>query len=283
MSPVLALAACTGGGSSSGAGNDEPSPSRSTVHQGKAGVENRAGEDPTGPIRDLFKQGLPQNAGGVESSFSPAYDFDQDSCYPAAAITQLGVINPGLNFVGGATGGCREPDGLKRSQLYARSTCNNGWCAVTYGTYFEKDVPSSGGSAITGAGHNHDWEHVITWINQSTNQVEYVSVTAHGSYHTTPRDQVSFEGTHPKVVYHQDGASTHALRLGNGSDEPVENASGAWFHPPLVDWNGFPSTELRDKLMNADFGHAQLDLRDASYASKLAAAKPSDVPLDPNG
>ncbi|MFE7069692.1 NPP1 family protein [Streptomyces sp. NPDC057620] len=228
-------------------------------------------------------KGLPQKAGGTESSFSPAFDFDKDSCYPAVAITQLGVVNPGLDFVGGATGQCRDPEDLNRNQLYARSTCNNGWCAVMYALYFEKDVPSAGGNAITGAGHNHDWEHVISWINQSTNQVEYVSVTAHGSYHTTARDQVLFEGTHPKVVYHQDGGSTHALRLGNGTDEPVENDSGAWVHPPLVDWNGFPSTELRDKLMNADFEHAQLDLRDSSYASKLAQAKPQDVPLDPNG
>jgi hypothetical protein len=290
LSPVLALAACA---SNSSGADSHASPSKGASQksqQGKKGIKNR--DEFTDSLQNIFFQGLPQNAGGLESSFAPAYDFDQDSCYPAAAITQLGEINPGLPLTGDITEGCREPADLERTQLYARSICNNGWCAVMYGTYFRKDESQrpigNPGTEVnnrpsTGTGHTNDWEHAISWINQSTNQVEFVSVTAHGDYHTFPRSEVQFENTHPKIVYHKDGFLTHVLRVADGSDQQVQNASGAWFHPPLVDWNGFPTTKLRDKLVNADFGEAKLDLRDGSFQEHLAKAKPQEVPLNPNG
>ncbi|GAA3419138.1 NPP1 family protein [Streptosporangium vulgare] len=59
-------------------------------------------------------------------------------------------------------------------------------------------------------------------MNQASNQVEYVSTTQHSSVVTYPRSQVRFDGSHPKVVYHKDGASTHFIRLANGNDEPPE-------------------------------------------------------------
>ena len=36
---------------------------------------------------------LPQNAGGYDASFSPAYDYDTDGCYPASAIDAAGNVN----------------------------------------------------------------------------------------------------------------------------------------------------------------------------------------------
>ncbi|MGI5214678.1 NPP1 family protein [Plantactinospora sp. CA-290183] len=223
---------------------------------------------------------LPGNAGGYEASFSPAYDYDGDGCYAVAAISPDGTLNPGLNTTGAVNGSCRDQSDLDRSQTYARSRCNNGWCAIVYASYFEKDqaVPGSGLG-----GHRHDWEHVISWVNQASNQVEYVTTTQHSSQRTYGRSEVRFDGTHPKVVYHKDGASTHFFRLANGNDEPPENHYHNWRQPPIVDWNGWPSTELRDRLMNANFGSASIKIKDGSFEYLLNAAKPAGIPFDPQG
>src|SRR3712207_5005007 len=73
---------------------------------------------------------LPQNAGGYEQSFSPAYDYDGDGCYATPAIGADGTLNPGLNPSGAVNGNCRDQSDLDNSQTYARTKCNNGWCAV---------------------------------------------------------------------------------------------------------------------------------------------------------
>jgi hypothetical protein len=75
---------------------------------------------------------LPQNAGGYEQSFSPAYDYDTDGCYATPAIGPDGTLNGGLNPTGAVNGNCRDQPDLDNSQTYARSKCNNGWCAIVY-------------------------------------------------------------------------------------------------------------------------------------------------------
>ncbi|GAA4607838.1 hypothetical protein BJY16_006540 [Actinoplanes octamycinicus] len=221
---------------------------------------------------------LPQNAGGYEQSFSPAYDYDTDGCYATAAIGPDGTLNGGLKTTGAVNGNCRDRADLDNSQTYARSKCNNGWCAIVYASYFEKDqaLPGSGLG-----GHRHDWEHVISWVNQAANQVDYVTTTQHSSRVTYPRAQVRFDGSHPKVVYHKDGLSTHFFRLANSNDEPPENHYHDWRYPPLVDWSGWPTAALRDRLMAADFGSATIKIKDGSFESLLNAAKPAGITFDP--
>jgi hypothetical protein len=223
---------------------------------------------------------LPQNAGGYEASFSPAYDYDVDGCYAVAAISPDGTINPGLNTTGAVNGNCRDQSDLDRTQTYARSKCNNGWCAIAYASYFEKDQAVAGSGL---GGHRHDWEHVISWVNQASNQVEFVTTTQHSSQVTYPRSQVRFDGSHPKVVYHKDGLSTHFFRLANANDEPPENHYHDWRYPPLVDWNGWPGVDLRDRLMNADFGSATIKIKDGSFEYMLGVSKPAGIPFDPQG
>ncbi|MEV4627275.1 NPP1 family protein [Micromonospora sp. NPDC049523] len=225
-------------------------------------------------------QNLPANAGGYEASFSPAYDYDGDGCYAVAAISPDGTINPGLNTTGAINGSCRDQSDLDNSQTYARSKCNNGWCAIVYASYFEKDQAVHGSGL---GGHRHDWEHVISWVNQASNQVEYVTTTQHSSQRTYPRSQVRFDGSHPKVVYHKDGASTHFFRLANGNDDPPENHYHNWRQPPIVDWNGWPSTQLRDRLMNANFGSASIKIKDGSFEYLLNVSKPAEIPFNPQG
>ncbi|MEU3514389.1 NPP1 family protein [Streptomyces sp. NPDC006654] len=37
----------------------------------------------------------------------PEFDYDPDSCFPAAAVDAAGHLNGGLNNSGSITGGCR--------------------------------------------------------------------------------------------------------------------------------------------------------------------------------
>ena len=221
---------------------------------------------------------LPQNADGYEQSFSPAYDYDTDGCYATSAIGPDGTIAPGLNPSGAVNGHCHDKSDLDDSQTYSRDKCNNGWCVIVYAGYFEKDQAVDGSGL---GGHRHDWEHVISWVNQATNQVEYVTTTQHSSQVTYPRSQVRFDGTHPKAVYHKDGLSTHYFRLANANDEPPENYYHVWWYPPLVGWNGWPSTGLRDELMSADFGEATIKIKDGSFEYLLNVSKPAGIPFDP--
>ncbi|MFJ8045239.1 NPP1 family protein [Kitasatospora sp. NPDC096147] len=223
---------------------------------------------------------LPQRAGGHEASFSPAYDYDTDGCYAVAAIAPDGTLNPGLKTSGAVNGSCHDQSDLDRSQTYARSKCNNGWYAIVYASYFEKDQTVSGC-----CGHRHDWEHVISWVDQASDRVEYLTVTQHSGQTTYPRSAVRFDGTHPKVVYHKDGlpALTHLFRLANANDEPPENHYHSWRQPPIVDWNGWPSTALRDRLNNADFGSATIKTtdRDDRFRALLNASRPAGIAFDP--
>ncbi|MFF9283150.1 NPP1 family protein [Streptomyces griseosporeus] len=219
---------------------------------------------------------LPADADALERTYQPAFDYDTDGCYPTPAIGPDGSINSGLNPTGALNGNCRDASDLDNTNSYSRAKCNNGWCAVMYGLYFEKDQALPGTSI---GGHRHDWEHVVVWVQD--NQVKYVSTSNHGSFTVHAASEVRFEGTHAKVVYHKDGIGTHCFRLANTNDEPPENHKGTWQYPPLVGWNGYPAG-LRDKLSAYDFGSANFGLKDASYASHLASAKPSGIPFDPN-
>ncbi|MFJ5234451.1 NPP1 family protein [Kitasatospora sp. NPDC088391] len=219
---------------------------------------------------------LPQNAPGLDQTFSPAYDYDKDGCYATAAIGLDGTLNPGLKLGGDVNGHCHDYAQLADSNTYSRAKCNNGWCAVVYASYFEKDQATLGPAAI---GHRHDWEHVVVWIKDDT--VQYVSVSQHSGYQVAARSAIRFDGTHPKIVYHKDGVSTHDFRFANTNDEPPENATGAWFSPRLVGWDGYPAG-YRDKLLAADFGAATIKIGDGPFQYALAHSMPAGLPFDPN-
>ncbi len=219
-------------------------------------------------------QALPANYTEADGRWQPAFDYDTDGCYPTPAISPAGVVAGGLKNSGALNGECRDQSDLDNTNSYARSKCNNNWCAHLYDLYFEKDQAVAG---IDCCGHRHDIEHVVVWV--SGGQAQYVSTSAHGNYSTQPRSQVAWEGTHPKVVYHKDGASTHCFRLAGATEQP-ENHYRAWQYPDLVSWDRFPSG-VRDTLVRADFGSASLAIKDGAFESNLAKAKPSGIPFDP--
>ncbi|WP_415952853.1 NPP1 family protein [Streptomyces sp. KLOTTS4A1] len=219
---------------------------------------------------------LPRNADALDQTYQPAYDYDTDGCYPTAAIGPDGTVNGGLKPSGALNGQCRDASDLEQVNGYSRAKCNNGWCVILYALYFEKDQALPG---IGLGGHRHDWEHVAVWVKDG--RAEYVSTSAHGQFDIHTREQIRWDGTHPKIVYHKDGIGTHCFRPANGNDEPPENHYGTWQFPDLVGWNGYPPG-VREKLASYDFGSAHFGLKDSSFASHLAAALPPGVPLDVN-
>ena len=216
---------------------------------------------------------LPSNATADEWKWLPAFDYDTDSCYPSVAIGTDGTLNGGLKPTGSVTGNCRTSAHLNNTNSYSRVKCNNGWCAYMYALYFEKD------QASPGIGHRHDWECVVVWVQND--QAKYVSTSAHGDFKTYTSDKVRWSGPQAKIVYHKDGASTHAFRLAGSNDEPPENANHRWERPPLVGWNGYRPEWLRDKLSNANWGKANFPLKDANFGNNLNKSKPSGIPFNP--
>ncbi len=219
--------------------------------------------------------GLPASAEALETRWQPAYDYDTNGCYPTPAIGADGTLNGGLKPAGSLSGECHDLSDLDHTNGYSRYKCNNGWCAVAYGLYFEKDQALAN-SGI--GGHRHDWEHVVVWVQND--QAKFVSTSAHGDFVVHDGAAVRWEGTHPKIVYHKDGASTHVFRLGNPGDEPPENHYHTWRYPTLVGWNGYPAG-VRDKLSNADFGSANFGLKDANFTNLLTEAMPAGLPFVP--
>jgi hypothetical protein len=219
---------------------------------------------------------LPGNAEQFEQKWQPAYDYDTDGCYPSPAIGPDGTLNGGLNPTGALDGGCHDQSDLDNTNGYSRYKCNNGWCAIAYGLYFEKDQALADTSI---GGHRHDWEHVVVWVQND--QAAYVATSAHGDFSVYASSAVLWQGDHAKVVYHKDGVGTHCFRLGNANDEPAENGYHTWQYPTLVGWNGYPAG-VRDKLTSADFGNAIFGLKDGAFNGLLQKAMPAGITFDPN-
>ncbi|TGJ82298.1 hypothetical protein E0Z10_g6480 [Xylaria hypoxylon] len=238
---------------------------------------------------------LPEKATANDAKFQPAMDFDTDGCYNTPAIGPDGTINPGLdNKNTGLSSSCHDLSDLQNNNVYSRARCNNNWCAYIYGYYFEKEYalnPLLSLMPITDSkhdsvvlpylpfdlGHRNDWEHIVVWAQGGV--AKYVAASQHGGYEIKAASDVRWDGTHPKMVYHKDGVSSHAFRFANQDDDSIENATGGWFYGDLVSWNGFPSTALRDKLSAYDFGSANLALKDGSFAGNLDKARGTLIPV----
>ena len=217
---------------------------------------------------------LPQNATAGDLKWQPALDYDTDGCYPTPAIGPDGSVAPGLPKGGAKNGACRDASDLDNTNAYVRTACQGDWCAHKYALYFEKDQTQLGGGS---AGHTHDWEHIVVWVQND--EAKFVSVSQHGNYETRPTSDVRFEGTGPKIVYHQDGQSTHTFRFAEAADEPPENHKGTWQRPALLTWD-LLDPGIRDTLANHDFDSATLALKDSEFGTDLAKAKPAEVPFD---
>lgn len=223
---------------------------------------------------------LPQRATANDLRWQPSLDFDTDGCYNVPAIDAQGNIVQGLpNSWTGLASNCRDLSDLNNNNVYSRQRCNNGWCVYLYGYYFEKDVAIPN---FIDVGHRHDWEHIAVWVRESTGKAEYVGASQHGNYEIKAASAVRWDGDHPKMIYHKDGASTHCFRFADAGDDNIENHKGVWFRGALVSYNGFPSTQLRDKLFAYDFGKATIGFKDGTFAGNIDRSKHSSITFDSN-
>jgi hypothetical protein len=228
---------------------------------------------------------LPQLATTFDKRFQPALDFDTDVCFNVSAVDSSANITAGAStYATRPPATCRNANYLKTSNVYSRARCNHGYCARVYAYFWQSDFS-----------HAYDWETIIVWTsdNGTSSQVVGVSRDDHGDWDTraTSGGQLRFlddtTGSHVKMVYHYETLGfSHLFRFSktDGGDEPPENGTGAWLVQPLVSWNGYPSLTVRNKIANYDFGSGNFEIKDARFATSLAAALQTSITpgFDPN-
>ncbi|GAA3887519.1 NPP1 family protein [Streptomyces lacrimifluminis] len=205
---------------------------------------------------------LPWNASTFQAKYMPLFDYDSDGCFPAAAVDASGRLNGGLNNSGSITGGCRDGH-LGKANTYSQSVCKNGWCAYVYGLYFEKDQTLNGADAF---GHRHDWESVVVFQRQGDERPSFLAASRHGGYSTHPINEVPMNGNRVEIVYHKDGASTHAFRFAKWGESPVAWGNGGWDTPALVTMEQMADAP-RNSLWNSQWGNANFPLTNNLYGN----------------
>jgi hypothetical protein len=231
---------------------------------------------PTAPVKRDIISALPGSASDIENTVQPLLDFDSDGCYNTAAIDASGNTNPGKGATGTPQGQCRDAVQLENSNVYSRARCNNGYCAVMYEYYFEKD------QAVMGSflgGHRHDWENIVVFT-QGTSVIR-VAPSCHGGYERAS-NQFPLTGLRPNMVYHKDGVGTHCFRFANDDDlASPENPFGQFYSSPLIGWNNWPDVSLRDKMLATWNGGIGPKLDD-EFGDKLREAAGDALPgFDP--
>jgi hypothetical protein len=221
---------------------------------------------------------LPSNAATFQAKYMPYFDYDSDSCFPAAAVDASGKLNGGLNNSGSVTGGCRT-NHLGRANTYAQSWCKNGWCAYVYALYFEKDQAGPGSDAI---GHRHDWESVVVFQKQGEERPRYLAASRHGGYSTHAINEVPMSGNHVKIVYHKDGTITHAFRFAKwGEDTEARGPGNKWDTPALVTMQNMATTP-RNALWNSKWKDGTKEKAvfplTGNLQSNINKARPAAVP-----
>ncbi|MFF0012688.1 NPP1 family protein [Streptomyces sp. NPDC005374] len=216
---------------------------------------------------------LPWSGSTFQNKYMPYFDYDSDSCFPAAAVDANGNVNGGLYPSGSMTGKCRT-NHLGKANTYAQSRCEHGWCAYVYSLYFEKDQCDPTG--ISGCGHRHDWESVVVFQKQGEEKPRYLAASRHGGYSTHAINEVPMNGNHVEIVYHKDGVKDHPFRFAKWGEKPVAWGNGTWDTPALVNFAGLNST-LQGKLNDTAWGRANFQLG-KNLISNVNKARPTAVP-----
>lgn len=145
-----------------------------------------------------------------------------------------------------------------------------------YEYYFEKDQAVAGSFL---GGHKHDWENIVVFSKDD--DVVRIAPSCHGGYdHAT--NEFPHDDTHALLVYHKDGAGTHCFRLANDDDQSKpENFSGEFYRSPLLGWNSWSDTALKDKMLQTWNGGIGPKLDD-EFGDSLKEAAGDEFPeFDP--
>lgn len=215
--------------------------------------------------------GLPKQVSAEVERLAPVFSFDDDSCYPAAAISPAGELNRGLKIGGSITGECRDPSQLREANTYSRRVeariDGKVFAATMFCLYFEKDqiAPLAGG-------HRHDFESVVLW--QTDGVLTHAAFSAHGGFSLVPTDELVLRGGRVAACYHKEWYVTHCMRPASRSD--VESAR-PWCTPTLVDWD-LMDPRLRGKLAAGDFGKAIVSVAGEYFYELLGRCTPPGYP-----
>lgn len=222
-------------------------------------------------------EALPRTA-DIRANY-PVFDFDTDGCLPSAGVSRSGQQNGGLNPSGSITGGCRAGNFLDLSNTLHRHAClksgSDTYCGHFYALYFLKDQVTA-----LGGGHRHDWEHAAVWTKNGV--VTHAGYSAHGKLYNVAAAELPLQSGHVKIVYHKDGALTHAMRMA-GASEAAENGYGQFVTPTIISWyevvgDGVTNEQMRNKLNAYDYGSATIPLRDNNFLTNLNTYRPSGYP-----
>ena len=145
-----------------------------------------------------------------------------------------------------------------------------------YDYYFEKDQLIAGSWGVGPAkGHLHDFENIVVFTEEGTDNILYVAASSHKGYVGHPQ---KLEDTHPRVVYHKDKGETHCWRLakedenGNVIEKP-ENPTGDWYRSPLIGYWGWPEDNKAWDAYISDWGGPTPKIQDAHFSEWLKKAK----------
>lgn len=125
-----------------------------------------------------------------------------------------------------------------------------------YAWYMPKDSPSSG------FGHRHDWEHAIVWLSSASASatVQGVAVSQHGGHETSTSPPM--DGDTPLIGYTAYWPLNHQMVF-------TEEVGGV---QPLVAWESLTEA-ARTALSEADFGDANVPMKEANFAGRLEDAQ----------
>ena len=219
--------------------------------------------------------GLPENVSPEVARIAPLWSFDEESCYPAAAISPDGSINAGLPLGGSLTAGCRDVEQLATANTFARrvevQVGGRRFAATVFTLFFERDQILAG----TSLGHPCDWESIVVFETATPTSVEvtHAAFSAHGDFQLLDADSLPRRGGSICAVYYSGLVSTHSMRPAT----PREVDSGEWITPKIVEWDRM-SEQLRTALEKADFGRAVFPLSDDRLWAALGECLPPGYP-----
>lgn len=231
-------------------------------------------------IAQIFS-GLPENASEKVKKWAVVFDFDDNSCYPAPALSSDGRKNGGLKLTGLKTGDCRESEQFLNANTFCRAKAitknGNTYEVIMYSLYFEKDQYAAWTPTELKGSHRHDWEYASVWLTNG--KLTHATYSAHGKDgETKPVSTLYFDRgmeNHVKIVYHQDSFTTHCMRFAK-KDEKAENQLKKWVTPKLVQWDLM--SEQQRKLLSEDWGHPNPPTIDKNFYKEIGKYLPPNYP-----
>lgn len=226
-------------------------------------------------------QALPENVTEHVKYWAVIFDFKDNSCYPAPALSIDGRKNGGLKASGTRTGDCRDIDQLLNANTFCRTQViikdSITYEVMMYALYFEKDQYAPWTPIKLKGSHRHDWEYASVWLTNG--KLTHATVSAHSKDgETKPISALYFDPgaeNHVKVVYHQDHFSTHCMRFAKKGEKP-KNELGKWLTPPLVQWRLM--SQQQRKLLSEDWGSANPPFIDKNFYKEIEKYLPPAYP-----